>query len=398
MLAFTLGGCLGAIEAERCESDPECGPGEACDPTGACIAAPVPAPDARPHMGAADVSPPPTPDAAPASDGMPSPDAPLPPGATRCRADAVGPPCNGCPPDTIVPAGFVCVPAGRFTMGSPPEEAGRYPSEVEHSVQLTRPFLMKQTEVTQAEWLAVMASSPARFTACGPNCPVESVNWFDAATFANHLSDAEGRPRCHDLRNCSGMPGGGCGDATFCDGGYTCDADIPTSPDCAGYRLPTEAEWEYAVRAGTLTSTYIGNIAILGDVETSNNAPGLDPIAWYAGNSAVRYAGAYDCSGIPDRPVAASRCGPHAVGELDANAWGLHDMLGNVWEWTADRFGAFTGAPETDPTGPAVGAGTLRGGAWGNFARFVRSAHRGQSERFSRNIDIGFRVVRTVTP
>lgn len=390
---FGLSGCLGAIAVDPCQEHTDCKAGEVCDATGACVAGPLPEADAGPDA-TSDAAAGAAPDGGPpeTADASPSPD------AGGCRADEPGPPCNGCPEGTVVPDGYVCLPAGRFTMGSPEGEVGRYPSERAHEVTLTRPLFVKRTEVTQAEWRGVMDSSPAQFAGCGPDCPVDSVNWFEAATYANRLSDALGLPRCHDLRNCVGTPGSGCPDAVFCEVDYHCDDPPPASPDCAGYRLPTEAEWEYAARAGTETSTYAGDVAIVGDPADSNNAPGLDPIAWYGGNSGVSYEGAYDCSEIPFRAVAAPRCGPHPVGGLDANAFGVHDMLGNQWEWTGDRFAEYPDGPVTDPTGPPAGEGVVRGGAWGNLARFQRSAHRGVSGRGFGNIDIGFRVVRSVVP
>jgi formylglycine-generating enzyme required for sulfatase activity len=238
-----------------------------------------------------------------------------------------------------VPAGFVCIEAGTFMMGSPPDEQGRNQNELQHRVTLTHAFLLQATEVTQGEYAALMGSNPSHFLSCGASCPVERVTWYDAIAYANALSRAQGLPACYDAS------GGVIGGATVYD--------------CVGYRLPTEAEWEYAARAGTNSATYQGELT--GDSHNSM-APqrSLDAIAWWKGNSGER---------------------THPVGTREPNAWGLHDMLGNVAEWSHDWYGGFSG-PETDPTGQASGEiadyrRVLRGGAWSFWAENVRSPWRG---------------------
>jgi formylglycine-generating enzyme required for sulfatase activity len=128
------------------------------------------------------------------------------------------------------PAGYVRIARGTFMMGSPPDEGGREDDETQHRVTITRAYCMKATEVTHGEWQAVMGSNPSEFTSCGANCPVENVSWEEAVGYANALSRREGLPECYSDSTFSGL-------------------------SCKGYRLPTEAEWEYAARAGTTAAT-----------------------------------------------------------------------------------------------------------------------------------------------
>ena len=220
---------------------------------------------------------------------------------------------------------FVWVPPGRFAMGSPEGEAGREDDERQHGVRISEGFWMGKYEVTQREWELVMGSNPSYYKACRPRCPVENVSWEDVQGFIQKLNEDEREA--------------GSGNR---------------------YRLPSEAEWEYAARAGTSGVRY-------GE---------LDEIAWYDGNSGWK---------------------THPVGEKRANGWGLHDMLGNVWEWTADWYGEeYPSGMVTDPRGPSTGSlRVCRGGGWGNYARYVRSAGRGSVSPGSRDSNIGFRLVRT---
>ena len=250
---------------------------------------------------------------------------------------------------------FAWVPAGEFEMGSPGGEAGRDDDEVQHGVRISEGFWMGRYEVTQGEWEAVMGANPSYFESCGARCPVEQVSWFDAQEFIRKLNRRE-----------SGS-------------GYE-------------YRLPTEAEWEYAARAGSAGATPEGELRILG----SNNAPELDGQAWYGGNSGVSYAGGYDCSDWEGKQYAAERCGTHPVGLKRGNGWGLHDMLGNVWEWTGDWFGDYPSGTVTDPRGPSTGSYRVaRGGGWYGRAGGVRSAARGYGSPGNRHYAVGFRLVRT---
>jgi formylglycine-generating enzyme required for sulfatase activity len=232
---------------------------------------------------------------------------------------------------------FVSIPAGTFMMGSPDTESGRYDDEgPQHQVTISKGFELQATEVTQGQWVAVMGSNPSYFTSpehcpgehvesgglrmC-PNNPVEQVSWDDAQEFIQKLNSR--------------------GD------GYR-------------YRLPTEAEWEYAARAGT-TGPYAGD---------------LEAMAWYDQNSGDM---------------------THPVAKKQANAWGLYDMHGNVWESTADWYASsYSSGAVTDPTGPSTGSiRVFRGGSWyDGGAQGCRSAVRNGGSPGSRYGNLGFRLLR----
>jgi len=210
------------------------------------------------------------------------------------------------------------IPAGCFDMGSPPDEKGRQTDEFQHRVILTRPFYIAVTEVTQAQWQAVMGDVQCHFK--GDNLPVEKVSWYEAVTFCKRLSQKEGKT----------------------------------------YRLPTEAEWEYACRAGA-TGPFAG--------------PGkLDEIGWYRANSKGQ---------------------THPVATKKPNAWGLYDMHGNVSEWCSDYYSPdYPQATVTDPVGPAEGKyRVIRGGSWDYFARGCRCAARSSAPPSYQLKQTGLRVV-----
>jgi formylglycine-generating enzyme required for sulfatase activity len=241
------------------------------------------------------------------------------------------------PPEMPMPRNMVRIPAGTFTMGSPANEAGRDSDEVQRQVRISKDFLMGKYEVTQAEWKAVMGSNPSYFK--GDNLPVECVSWYDAIEYCNALSKKEGLTPTYTINGTS----------------------VTWNKNANGYRLPTEAEWEYACRAGTTTAYYSGS--------------GVDSAGWYGSNSGNK---------------------THPVGEKTANKWGLHDTHGNVWEWCWDWYGDYAKGSQTDPTGASSGSNrVIRGGGWFNIAANARSASRDWITPSSRYDILGFRLVRS---
>ncbi|MBF0246209.1 MAG: formylglycine-generating enzyme family protein [Planctomycetes bacterium] len=205
---------------------------------------------------------------------------------------------------------MVRIAPGSFQMGS-------------NTVNLTKEFWMGRTEVTQEQWAEVMGSNPADFK--GANLPVENVSWDDAVAFCKKLTERE--------RSAGLLPEGW------------------------RYSLPTEAQWEYAYRAGT-TGPYAGD---------------LDAMAWYYSNSGNQ---------------------THPVGQKKPNAWGLYDMHGNVWEWCLDWYQDDITSYTSDPYGPASGSNRVRrGGSWNYIAQYCRSAYRGSSTPSFWDYILGFRLV-----
>ncbi len=289
-------------------------------------------------------------------------------------------------PEDCMPDGFVHVPPGSFDMGLRPDDgdACREGVRPQRSVQITRGFFLKATEVTQAEWNEVMKTAPSYAPTCGDGCPVERVSWWDAVAYCNTLSEKEGLSPCYELSDCSGSAGTGCDPgSTWCDGARSCQSITFVGLDCEGYRLPTEAEWEYAARAGTTTVFHNGSRSAEGCAVDAN----LTLVAWYCGNA----------SGVP-----------HAVADKDANAWGLFDMSGNVTEWVWDlhsetyyqeRVDALAGAPDVDPLGPETGTSRVRrGSSFKDVVQCSRLAERsGKGEPPARRINTwGLRPARSV--
>ena len=289
---------------------------------------------------------------------------------------------------------FCNVPSGCFTMGSPTSEACREPSgiaETQHQVTLTRGFEIQSTEVTQAQFQQLMGYSPSYFSAtggganCGSDCPVETVSWYEAAAYCNALSKKYSLTPCYkdfgSGKKCT--KDSDCGTKERCMNKTSCikyDSDtayIGTKVySCPGYRLPTEAEWEYAYRAGTTTAYYSGaNDKSLCTSCTSKDT-NLDSIAWYCVNASST---------------------THPVGKKVANSWGLFDMAGNAQEWCHDPGGKVMGSsPETDPC-PSTGPGgrVIRGGAWNNNADDQRAAMRSAKPAHQGFASYGFRCIKT---
>ena len=254
-----------------------------------------------------------------------------------------------------VPIEMVYVPGGSFQMG----DAGYDYSSPVHTVTLTG-FYIGKYEVTQAQYQAVMGSNPASGYGVGNNYPVYYVSWYDAVVFCNKLSIQEGLTPAYRINSSTDPSVWG---------------TVPTSSNSTwnaaevvsgstGYRLPTEAQWEYAAKGGNGSP---GNYTYSG----SNN---VGDVAWYVGNSSNK---------------------THEVGTKAANGLGIYDMSGNVWEWCWDWYGSYSSTAQTDPVGASSGSNRVsRGGYWGDSAGYVRSARRYNSNPNYRDGDVGFRLVR----
>ena len=246
-------------------------------------------------------------------------------------------------PEDAVPLTMVLIPPGSFEMGSPEDERGRFPDEGPvRTVNIEYEFYMGKFAVTQAQWTAVMGENPTMFSMCGDDCPVDRVSWLDVQRFLRELNEL------------------GLGE----------------------FRLPTEAEWEYACRAGTQTRFYFGDSLDAEDdcvdhpVGDTENTRG--DYMWYCANNQFS--------------------GPKPVGQTIPNAFGLYDMSGNVMEWVQDHYHreSYAEAPvdgsEWVPP-RSFPSRVVRGGSWGRNPRFLRSAWRGQFPPHERQGAIGFRLV-----
>ncbi len=227
---------------------------------------------------------------------------------------------------------FVLIPAGTFTMGSPLDEPGRDSDETQHRVTLSSGFYMQTAEVTQGQWQSIMATNPSHFWDCGNDCPVEWVSWNDTQDFIKKLNQKERTDK---------------------------------------YRLPTEAEWEFACRARTMTSYSWGD---------------QKPVCKPGARNGARFDDDDECHDI----------GPAPVRTYSPNSWGLYDMHGNVWEWCQDWYTEnYPTGHVTDPKGPSSGRfHVLRGGGWGNDAGSCRCALRNGGSPDLCSSSMGFRVVR----
>jgi formylglycine-generating enzyme required for sulfatase activity len=233
---------------------------------------------------------------------------------------------------------LIRVEGGTFRMGSNNGDNDERPV---HSVTVSS-FYIGKYEVTQKEYEAIMGSNPSdTYKGIGDNYPVNEVSWYDAVAYCNALSRKEGLTPCYN----------GSGDSIRCN--FSAN----------GYRLPTEAEWEFAARGGNSSRGY-----------TYSGSNNVGSVAWYDSNSGNK---------------------THPVGQKQANELGLYDMSGNVYEWCWDWCGGYSSGSQTDPTGPSSGSYRInRGGSWTYYGRTCRSAYRSHYYPSNRNYYLGFRVVR----
>lgn len=263
--------------------------------------------------------------------------------------------------DMQVPENFVLIKGGSFQMGSPESEAWRSADETQHTVTVSD-FYMSKYELTQKEYEEITGNNPSNFS--GENLPVENISWLDAVAYCNARSEKDGLTPV-----------------------YTIDGqNISWDRSANGYRLPTEAEWEYACRAGTTTPFYIENSPSDEDANYYGHYPyGIEDNYFSQGNLEVK-PGEYRETTVP-------------VDSFSENPYGLYNMHGNVSEWVWDYYGEYPTDEQTDPAGPA--AGTLRvyrGGGWNDFAKNMRSAYRATLEQNRGSFNIGIRLVLNAAP
>jgi formylglycine-generating enzyme required for sulfatase activity len=253
-------------------------------------------------------------------------------------------------PCHAVDENLVRIKGGIFTMGSPSSEIRREKDEASHSVTLGD-FHIGKYEVTQKEYKDITGADPSNFK--GDNLPVENVTWHEAVQYCNARSKKEGLTPAYTI-DASGA-----------------DPAVAWNKNANGYRLPTEAEWEYASRAGTTTPFNTG------------------------GNISPKQANYYGTYPYNNAPSGEYRERTVPVGSFAPNPWGLHDMHGNVWEWCWDRYGEYPSGVSNNLDGAPSGVYRVnRGGGWNDFGRHLRSAYRAAHSPVNRTFNLGFRVVR----
>lgn len=263
--------------------------------------------------------------------------------------------------DMQVPENFVLIKGGSFQMGSPDSEAWRSADEAQHSVTISD-FYMSKYELTQKEYEEITGNNPSNFS--GENLPVENISWLDAVAYCNARSEKDGLTPC-----------------------YTIDGqNVSWDRSANGYRLPTEAEWEYACRAGTTTPFYMENSPSAEDANYYGHYPyEIEDNYFSQGNLEVK-PGEYRQTTIP-------------VDSFSENPYGLYNMHGNVSEWVWDYYGNYSVEEQSDPAGPT--SGTLRvyrGGGWNDFAKNMRSAYRATLEQNKGSFNLGIRLVLNAAP
>lgn len=259
--------------------------------------------------------------------------------------------------EAAMPEDFVFIKGGSFTMGSPADELWRSSDEVQHSVTVSD-FYMSKYEVTQKEYFELMGKNPSTFP--DVELPVENITWYEAVAFCNAKSNAEGLKPAYIIE----------GDKVTWD--KTAD----------GYRLPTEAEWEYACRAGTTTPF---------NTETSPSADEANYYGHYPYDIEDNYFAQENLATKPGE----YRETTVKPGSFAPNKWGLYDMHGNVSEWCFDIYGDYGTMPEENPTGAESGnMHVTRGGGWNDFAKNMRSAYRATTAADKSSYNLGMRLVR----
>ena len=258
------------------------------------------------------------------------------------------------------PDGFVLIKGGTFNMGSPANEDWRVNDETLHKVKVSD-FYLGKYEVTQKLYREVTGENPSSFK--GDDLPVENITWLEAARFCNKLSERDGRTPVYAIE----------GDA------------VSWNREANGYRLPTEAEWEYAARGGTTTPFY------------TKKAPGADDVNFY-GHYPYQIEQNYFNDEVLETRPGVYRGNTLPVGKFKPNPFGLYDIYGNVGEWCFDFYGDYgvsagSTSVTVDPAGKPSGTRRVhRGGGWNDFGKNLRSAYRGAMQQSSKSYNVGLRL------